>query len=364
MMKKVAAVAGSLLVCLLVMEISLRAYDVVNGRPFFSGAKVVPYRIFGSDLYQDEGTKLRILSKNGESFPFEKNKDTIRIVTFGGSTSVNAAVLAEFGVNYPSLLQDGLQARFDDRHVEVINVANEAYATTHSITLLAFDVLSWDPDIVILSHNVNDLHASFFPNFRPDYANKYADSYYNLTWFRHTCVNLRLCRFVRSRIEKSKLITYPPQRKSYGPAPSAFVQEVFKRNLRSFAVLAKSKGADVIFGSQPLKVMTEEEFDRDIDVKSYNDYIFYPIHEEFIRYHDQFNEIIENEAQAIGAGYVANDEIFGGEKAYFLDLVHYTREGVDLLARNYEDAVASIISARAPTAGASALTHSQDSIFR
>ena len=343
MVKNIATTLVSLLVCLSVMELGLRLYDVANGRSFFTSAEIVPYRIFGIQPNRNKDGKLVIVAQHGTRFPFAKQENTIRIVTFGGSTSVNAAVYRQYGFNYSSLLQDSLNARFDDYDFEVINVASEAYATAHSLTLLAFDVMSWNPDIVIMSHNVNDLQASFFPDFVPDYANKYADPYYNMTWLRYSCVCLRLCRMVRSRIEKSKLFIYPPRRKSFGSEPSPLVQQVFARNLRSFATLAKSQGSQVIFGSQPLKNLTEQEFDGDVNVKSYNDDIHYPLHEEFIRHHGRFNAIIKSLAKEMDVAYADNYEIFGGNPDYFLDVVHYTKAGVELLARNYDKVVISLL---------------------
>ncbi len=343
MIKNIVAAVMSLLVCLGLMEVGLRLYDLANGRSFFSAATIIPYRIFGSEPYDRADGELRIRSHHGEIFPFAKPEDTVRIVTFGGSTSVNSAVFAEHGVHYSSLLQEHLNERFEGKRFEVITVANEAYATTHSITLLAFDVLSWDPDIVIISHNVNDLHASFFPDFVPDYGNKYGHDYYSMPWLRHTCVNLRLCRTIRSRIEKAGLIAHPARRRSFGPEPAALVQEVFARNLESFALLAKDRGIGVVLGSQPLKDLTEAEFDQDVGVKSYNADMHYPLHEEFIAHHRRFNEIIEATAERLGVGYADNAERFAGERDYFLDLVHYSKAGVELLAENYAESLAPMI---------------------
>jgi hypothetical protein len=343
MIRNLAATLLSILICLGLMELGLRLYDKANGRSFFNTARIVPHRIFGIQPGRSEGGELGIVATYGKPFPFEKPENTIRIVTFGGSTSVNAAVYRQHGFNYSSRLEDDLNERFDNYDFEVINVANEAYATPHSLTLLAFDALSWDPDIVILSHNVNDLHASFFPDFVPDYANKYADPYYSMTWFRQSCLNLRLCRMIRSRIEQSKLFIHPPRRKSFGAEPAPLVQEVFARNLRSFATLATSAGIQVIFGSQPLKDLTEQEFDEDINVKPYNDHIYYPLHEEFIRHHGRFNANIENVAGEMDVAYADNHEIFDGNSDYFLDLVHYSKAGVELLAQNYGKVVASLL---------------------
>lgn len=343
MIKNIVTAIMPLLVCLGAMEVGLRVYDLVNGRSFFSSANIIPYRIFGNELYDKTGDDLRIRSHHGEIFPFAKPPATVRVVTFGGSTSVNEAVFTEYGVHYPSLLQERLNSRFEGKTFEVINVANEAYATTHSITLLAFDVLSWNPDVVIISHNTNDLHASYFPEFVPDYSNKYAHDYYSLPWLRHTCANLRLCRTIRSRIEKAQLIGHPVRRRSYGLEPVDLARNVFERNLESFALLAKSRGIDVIIGSQPLKTITEAEFDEDLGIKSYNSDMYYPLHEEFVSHHARYNEIIKATTGRLDIGYADNDETFDGNPDYFLDLVHYSKAGVELLARNYEDVIVSMV---------------------
>jgi hypothetical protein len=359
MLKNIAAVLLSTFVCLGSLEVGLRAYDVAQGRDFFTTPEIVPYRIFGNQFYPKSGPEdgpgngedRMIRSHHGEIFPLERPEQTIRIVTFGGSTSANTSVYNQYGVHYSSLLQESLNNRFKDKTFEVINVANEAYATPHSLITLSLDVLSWDPDIVILSHNVNDLHASFFDDFTPDYANKYGHEYYNMTLSRYLCSSLRLCRTITSRIEKSKLLTYPPRRKSYGPMPLQDAQDVFRRNLTSFATLAKSNGIEVILGSQPLGEYSESEFDEHVNVKPYNDDIYYPLHEEFIQHHGRFNEIIKTVADDLGVFYTANDETFGGNPDYFSDIVHYTKEGVELLARNYEDTVSSVIEGDAELTG-------------
>ena len=343
MVKNLVAVVLSALFCFGALEVGLRLYDQANGRSFFSSRTILPYRIFGHKVYDKAGGELRIRSRHGEIFPFDKPPGTVRIVTFGGSTSVNAAVYDEHGVHYSALLQERLNNRFPGKMFEVISVANQGYATPHSLTLLALDVLSWDPDIVIVSHNTNDLHASYFPDFVPDYSNKYAHPYYNQSWLRHTCLNVRICRTVQSRIEKNGLITYPIKRRSYGLEPADQVQRVFERNLESFAQLATSRGICVVMASQPMRILTEAEFDREMGIKSYNAEVVYPLHEEFVSHHARFNEIIASTATRLDVSYADNAEDFAGNPEYFLDQVHYSKPGVERLASNYEDVIASMI---------------------
>jgi lysophospholipase L1-like esterase len=334
---------AALLLGLLGLEVAIRLYDVAHGREFLSGPVIKPHRLFGSDVYSADEDGPSIRSRHGEPFTFDKASGVTRIVTFGGSTSVNKAVFVEHGLHYSSVLQTQLKQRFPDKAFEVITVANEAYTIPHSITLLAFDVLSWDPDIVILSHNFNDLNASYFPGFRPDYSNKLSHAYYNMTWRKYTCQMLRLCRFVSARLRASGLNGHPVRRASYGTQPPAIAQDVFERNLRSFAALARENGIRVILGSQPLERIEQADFDLDMGVKPYNDVVTYPLHDEFVSHHKTFNEIIAMTANRMGVTYVDNHEIFDGDPTYFKDFIHYSRAGVELLASNYENAIASML---------------------
>ncbi|ETX06172.1 MAG: hypothetical protein ETSY2_18725 [Candidatus Entotheonella gemina] len=113
-----------------------------------------------------------IASRYQELYPLEKPSGTFRIVAFGGSTTANVQAMRSQTPHYPLLLQTQLRRTLARNDIEVINVGNPSYATPHSLILLAFDVLSWQPDLVILSHNINDLTALYWPDFTFDYSNK------------------------------------------------------------------------------------------------------------------------------------------------------------------------------------------------
>jgi lysophospholipase L1-like esterase len=352
MWKNVAAVVVALLVLVIAGELGFRVYDLSQGRSFAGEMpRIRPYRIFGVDLYRVEGDRLMIQSRHGESFPFTKGDDTIRIVAFGGSTTANASNYKNDGIHYPMLLQKILQQELPSRNIEVINVGHEGYATTHLLTILAFDALSWSPDIVILSEDFNDLEASYFKTFLPDYSQKYSIDYYDPTILELLGHRSRLYRFVRSRLLRIDALNhYPVQRAHYGPLPPRLGREVFARNLKSFVTLAQSNGIKVVLGSQALEALSEEDFVEDFERKSYNDLVWYPEHDLFIRHHQAFNNIIERVAHQAGALFVDNNRILGGSPEFFEDFIHYSKLGVETVARNYADAIlsAGLIEAAPP----------------
>jgi len=164
------------------LELGLRLVDVAKGHGFdwegrnllLNQRPLVPFRGFGFDPYAETDAGRVISSRWQEHYPLAKPDGTFRIVAFGGSTTENRIE----GMHYPLRLQQMLRERLGRDDIEVINVGNQAYATPHTLNLLLLHVVHWDPDLVILSHNVNDLTAAYFPGFRSDYSNKYSNDFF------------------------------------------------------------------------------------------------------------------------------------------------------------------------------------------
>ena len=119
----------------------------------------------------------------------------------------------------------------------------------------------------------------------------------------------------------------------WASAPKS-IHELFQIEMRfgSWAIY----GIEVLLASQPLQP-SEEYFDRLMADAPFNDVIVYPLHPEFVQHHYAFNRIIEEVAMDTGALFVDNERALGGDKRYFVDLIHYSELGVVRLARNYCD---------------------------
>lgn len=358
-------VAGSMILALALGEVGIRTADVIRGHRFLGGHRnrianaqpLVPFRTFGLIPYRNVDGVRWIASRHGELFPLRKAPGTTRIVVFGGSTTENTLVMETQGVHYPKLLQELLRRDTGSEAIEVINVANSAYATPHSLILLELDVLGWDPDIVILSHNVNDLIAAYFPGTGFDYANKYGTKFYNLpnvrslyslpnVLFQHS----ELYWVLRTRLERLGRAhdpSYVVRRVPYGMEPPADAREAFRRNLVSFVTLARGEGIEVVLGTQPLEP-SEESFERHMAFKPYNDIVRYPLHEEFLAHHAAYNQVIREVAEAEGALLVDSAANFAGHPELFVDFVHYNLEGVEALAANFEAALRDRVAGGPP----------------
>jgi len=338
----------AVIVTFLALELATRTYDVVRGRGFFSNTRTIekrellPFRMFGFELYGTKNGILHISSRHGEPFPLKKSPGTFRIVVFGGSTTENLVAYQQAGVHYPLLLQEKLRERLHRDDIEVINVGNSAYSTVQSLILLELDVVSWQPDMIIVSHNVNDLLSSYWPDFTYDYSHKYSNEYYlpdfKTKYATHNRV-LRHSQFycaMKSRFDGFRN-TRPTEihRKSQGDALSPDAIEVFERNLRSIASIAKANDIDVVFGSQPL---FEEEafFEKHMSLKRYNSEVVYPLHKQFLQHHQSLNEAIARVATDTECDFVDCHAAVTNRES-FVDFVHYTPVGVDELAAEYAE---------------------------
>lgn len=354
MRRKLVFSLFAVLVMLLLLEVGLRVRDAARGRRLYGThgnlmsepmRRVVPFRMMGVDHYANVDSNRLVVSRWGGTYSYRKPRGTYRIVCFGGSTTENL----RDSIHYPLALQSELRDRLGRDSIEVINVGNGAYATPHAIILLSLDVISWDPDLVVVSHNVNDLTVSYWSGLRPDYWNKYAAPFYTTPDYasRYTLPNLlfehsRLYWFVKRRMESRKFLRECRERRirrrSYGDRPPGEACELFARNLRTFVTIAERCGINVAIGNQPL-YPSEEFFRIHMAHKPYVADVVFPRHEEFVKHHGVFNTIAADVARSMDVLFVDNAAVLSGHKEYFFDFVHHTAAGNRRLAANYADAI-------------------------
>ena len=338
-----------------IAEISIRTRDVFKGYGFFSNdhrdklassrTRIIPYRIFGHNLYVEKNNVKYIVSRHNELYPLEKSKETYRIVCLGGSTTEDEWTYNKNRTHYPLVLQHLLSAKYPSKKIEVINLGFGGYATTHMLTLLEFDVISWIPDLVIISENTNDLTSSLFPGFAFDYSNKYGTTYYTDRNFikYYTTINALLrwssfYWFIREKWDNifDKPQIAPQKTRSFGNEPPQTSQIIFRRNLMNFFFIASNWGIPLIYGTQPIN--PNEKSSVYIVVK--HD-IVWPLDHEVVLQHKFFNGIIKQVAALTKSYFVDSDSSLLGNPKYFIDEVHYSIEGTEKVAKTYYDFIVS-----------------------
>ena len=153
---------------LVIAEGAWRVYLYRTGRGFFDDPHEFISPFFTTfDEPMPVITPQAFYYRNG-SVPRDKPADEIRVICFGGSTTVNFRA----GGSYPERIEarltaDGLGP------VRVLNAGGEGYSTAHILVNLALRNLAAKPDVITVYENINDLSAIYFGDgVEPDYANK------------------------------------------------------------------------------------------------------------------------------------------------------------------------------------------------
>lgn len=120
----------------------------------------VPHRYTGyipAPGYRRGANRHNGLGYRGAEIPREKPPGEFRIACLGGSTTYGGKV-SDWRDAYPARLEAELRERGHSR-VRVINAGAEGWASQDSLANLELRVLDLEPDLVIVYHAVNDLHA-------------------------------------------------------------------------------------------------------------------------------------------------------------------------------------------------------------
>ncbi|MCC6932761.1 MAG: hypothetical protein IT292_05860 [Deltaproteobacteria bacterium] len=343
--------------CLLLFlsaELALRTYYTLTLKEnFFSTPenqldklrtkKILPFRIFGTNHYDDAPFPTVIKDRYHRSFLYNKPTNTFRIVCLGGSTTENKNNYEQSSIHYPLILEHLLQAKYPNKNIEVINAGFAAYSSAHLLTLLAFDVVYWQADMAIISENINDLTTAYWPNYRTDYSNKYGSKFYAAPDYQELFSPLnvlfqysRFYWFLKKRLPLSmpEKLSIASSSQTYSEAPLAIGQRTFTNNLQTLVHISQDAGIKVLFASQPISSQ-EDRFYVAQNAKPYHDTILYPPYPMFLKHHEFYNHILEQVAAKNKTYYLDQALLFSNHENYFADVVHYTDEGVHALANNY-----------------------------
>ena len=360
---------ATLLACFLLAEVGLRTYQrIAKGVPFFTPLPgyrptrfaISPFLVHGprrdwqiegrdapeTSYFNDQG--FRTLERLGPKPPGE-----IRIIALGGSTTENAWNTE--GTHWPLELERELR-RAGHGGVRVYNGGMSAYSSAHSLVRLAQDALHYDPDLVLVMHNVNDLTVNYHAVltgqlFDHNYLVKYGKKSLTGEIDSGDVVLSRVWAAVSSRLGGS--ISQDPAVFPDDYSTDAGL-DVFRRHLVSLDAVARAHGAELVLLTMPVS--------RDLDVYAYTqahqvgriDRL--PPRERFLADFDRYNEAIRQVGRDRGIRVVDMAALFPEDDGLFADVVHYTAEGLRRFGRTLAPrlAPALVASSAAGTPGASA----------
>jgi lysophospholipase L1-like esterase len=270
---------------------------------------------------------------HNELAPREKQPGEIRVICFGGSTTVNRRE----GISYAQLLEPRLAAHAPGHLVRVLNAGGDGYSTAHALVDFALRAIEARPDVVTIYENINDLSAiRFGGELAPDYANKYQTDFY--LGMRHRSGPLagltKLSRLARAVAFSIMAIRFPEEEEEHR-IDWREARELYVRNLRSFVAVARAHGIKVALATQPARRDVRED-------------------PGFIAFGEAVRELAREEGVVL-----IEVERKVTDDGYFLpDAIHYTRAGVEAVAECFYAPLAGLVEevAREQETGAPALT--------
>jgi len=324
-------------------EIALRLHHrLAAGTPFFSvfpgyrqrSFPLDPFLAFGPRVdWQIEGKQHPETAYfNAQGFRTHETLGArppgeLRIVALGGSTTED--VWNDAGIHWPLIAEQELHAR-GRTDVRIYNAAMSAYTSAHNLVQLELDVLPYEPNVVLLMQNINDLIVVYAAGA----LGHPVDGSYHIRYGRKDrtgvtddsdVVLLRSVDFVRSRLERLRASPPPPPPlERYDLEAGA---RLFRRNLESFAAVARVHGVLPVFVTEPI-ARAQEPSEAGDAAERRDPLDRYPPHERFLADFDRYNDVVRETGAALGVAVIDAARRVPADAALFMDTIHTTTAGV------------------------------------
>jgi lysophospholipase L1-like esterase len=294
--------------------------------------RFIPHHYHLYDLnpaYRTVVNRHNALGLRGDTIPLDK-AGRFRIVCIGGSTTYGEP-LDDYTTSWPYALQEEFHQRGLD-FVEVVNGGVGGFTSSESLIRYLFKLQYLDPDLLIVYHSINDLNARRIrpEEYRPDYG-----GYRNpMRLDRHRNILLVLQdRFLLFRIVGFYIGQYDVSVSSMTIRDENVVKhprsellasnppDYFKRNLESFVALARARKIEIViptFASNPSFAESH-------------------LKEFWLQGLEEQNVVIEEVVRNNALVPIPLATIVPPDKEHFVDLVHFSPLGNDLVARNIAD---------------------------
>jgi lysophospholipase L1-like esterase len=279
--------------------------------------------------------RLNNLGHFGKDFSFKKPADVLRIACLGASTTANNIADDHQDYTYPGLLEEYLHKRFAElgcpKHVEVYNCGIGGWLSIDILIDFELNILPTRPDYIILYHGNNDLFAYLTPDFARDYSHarrnlgevlptiKRAYYFPKITfWHSYECLKDTVLGTGNIRNDLNRLIV----KQKPDISREFHALDVEKQILKNILILCQYYDIRCILSS----------------------FVYYVYHDDPLRRKyeagvQQENRCLRELAEEFQTIFVDQSELIPRENAYFVDAMHFTPEGMTLLAENFGNAL-------------------------
>tara|TARA_B100000963_G_scaffold229048_1_gene199817 strand:+ start:769 stop:1944 length:1176 start_codon:yes stop_codon:yes gene_type:complete len=266
----------------------------------------------------------------------DKPEHLYRINCLGASTTGNYISEDNKNYSYPLELEKLLNERFS-REVEVNNFGIGGYNSADILIRFILEIIETNPDMVIIYHAHNDISSYLTPDFKHDYSHSkinLGENYWKFeigeqipSLFFHF-INFITERWFPIGVRNSLLDFISKGKMNLDIDPKKGLQ-VYRRNLEYLIEICKKRNIKVVLS-------TYAHF-------LHNDIRDSKLHRKLEEIIFKENEIMRDLARLHKLTIVDNANLIPSEEKYFLDSLHFTPEGMKLLAKNIAESLKSYI---------------------
>ena len=232
----------------------MRPTDMAENRLKFSPHPYTSYANSRAYRAPDGPNRNNDLGFRGDDFPLEKPAGEYRIACVGGSSTYDTEI-DEPGLAYPAQLERALREDHGYENVRVINAGVGGYSSWETLIHLQLRVLETQPDLVVVYHAVNDVHARIVPPEiyrRDNSAHRRAwreePKWWDMSLFLHY-VGVQLGFSQRNSLSAFTRVPYEEGDVDAEAALEANSPKYFRENLENIVALSRYHGADVLLTS-------------------------------------------------------------------------------------------------------------------
>ncbi len=200
------------------------------------------------------------LGYRNREFPVKKPEGVFRIVVLGGSSTYTIKV-KDNEETFTAQLEKILRDKYGYEDVEVINAGAGGYNSWESLINLEFRVLDIEPDLIVVYHGTNDVHARLVDpeSYRGDNSGR------RKQWKSPSVPLLEHSALFRVLLRKSGITTqvgignFVDADTAYSPYsikdhdPAELLEKnppvYFRRNLNNMIAVSRANDADIILST-------------------------------------------------------------------------------------------------------------------
>tara|TARA_B100000963_G_scaffold213219_2_gene185822 strand:- start:3165 stop:4463 length:1299 start_codon:yes stop_codon:yes gene_type:complete len=265
-----------------------------------------------------------------------KPEHLYRINCIGASTTGNYISEGNKNYSYPLELEKLLN-ELSSREVEVNNFGLGGYNSADILVRFILEIVETNPDMIIIYHAHNDISSYLTPDFKYDYSHSkinLGENYWKfeigekIPFLPFQFINFILEKWFPIGVRNSLLDFISKGKMNLDIDPKKGLQ-VYKRNLEYLIEICKKRNIEVVLS-------TYAHF-------LHNDIRDSKLHRKLREIIFKENEIMRDLSRLHELTIVDNANLIPSEEKYFLDSLHFTPEGMKLLAKNIAKGLKSYI---------------------